>query len=347
VDTGVVLDAWSQGIAVNPQRTHIAIAYARLTKDAEPRMLGYRLAQVKVSPKGDKIETEIDISPRLVAYGENGKTILIYGASYDYTKGTSTSRAKVRLYRSSDLNQVWETELDGVLEGVIKSGDEKKLDPDQFTQWQPALALSPDRKKLYIVHADADQLTTVDLTTLRWDTTEIQPRLSWMERLLRLISSVAHAKVLNGTTKWAVLSPDGARLYVTGFTGQPKKDQHGNWQFDILPLGLQVIDTIDGREIARMKTGASEIDLSVDGNTLFLRGTTNNSPWTDVLDAASLETITRLDGQLLYPAQTLAGESLVVGSPAGQWALSMNVFDRAKYSPVSQLPGKGYWVSTP
>jgi hypothetical protein len=96
VDTGVVLDAWSQGIAVDQEHTHIAIAYARLTEGAEPKLLGYNLAQVDVSGKGDKIETELDIMPRLVAYVGDGKSILVYGVSYDYIKGTSTSRAKVR-----------------------------------------------------------------------------------------------------------------------------------------------------------------------------------------------------------------------------------------------------------
>jgi hypothetical protein len=110
---------------------------------------------------------------------------------------------------------------------------------------------------------------------------------------------------------------------------------------------LQVIDTADGSEVDRMKSEAYEIDLSDDGTTLYLRGATNDRPWTDLLDANSLKTITRVDGQLLFPAQTLSGKSLVVGSPAGQWARAMNVFDKVNYSPVSQLPGKGYWVSTP
>ena len=171
--------------------------------------------------------------------------------------------------------------------------------------------------------------------------------MSWLERLLRLTSSVAQAKGINGTTKQALLSPDGARLYVTGVSGQAKKDKYGNWQFDEQPFGLQVIDTTDGSEVARMKTDAREIDLTADGKNIFLRGWTNDRPWTDVLDAESLETAHRLDGQLLYPAQTLSGESWVVGSPDGKWALSLSVFDRKGYMPVSEIKGRGYWVSIP
>ncbi len=348
VDTGVVLDAWSQGVAVNPAQTQIAIAYARLSDDTEPKILGYNLLQVDTSGKNDKFETELDISPRLVAYSGDGKTILVYGVSYDYIKSTSTSRAKVRLYNATDLSLIWEPELKNVLEGLINNtGDEKKFEPDQMIQWEPALALSPDGGKLYIVHADADQLTTVDLVKHRWSTADIQPHLSWLDRLLRFTSTVAHAKALNGTIKYAALSPDGARLYVSGFTGQPKKDQQGNWQFDLLPFGLQVINTADGSEIARLRTGTTEIDLSTDGVTLFLRGFNNSKSWTDLLNAASLETIEHVDRQLLYSAQTLAGESLAVGGPDGQWTYQMHVFSDKKFSEISTIKGIGYRLSIP
>ena len=347
VDTGVVLDGWPQGLDVNPQRTQVAITYTRVGKDAQQKMLGYNLAQVDLSGKSDMIKTELDIMPRLVAYIGDGKTILVYGASYDFDKETTTSRAKIRLYNASDLKLIWETELSGVLEGYFNTGDSKQFNPDQMAQWQPALALSFDREKLYVVHADADQLTTVDLAAQRWSTAEIQPRLSWLERLLRLTSSVAHAKVLNGTFKWAALSTDSARLYVTGFTGQPKKDQQGGWQSEMLPFGFQVIDTADGSEIARMNNGASEISLSADGTTIFLRSNTSDKPWTDVLDAATLKTIKHVDRQLLYPVQTLSGENWIVGSPEGQWVHLMNVFEEKGFSPVSKIPGKGYFVSTP
>jgi hypothetical protein len=347
VDTSVVLDGWPQGFDVNPQHTQVVITYARLSEDAQQKMLGYNLAQVDVSGKGGMTKTELDIMPRLVAYVGDGKTILVYGATYDYDKETTSSRAKVRLYRASDLKMIWGTELKNVLEGIINTGETKQFDPIHMTQWQPALALSPDRDKLYIVHADADLLTTVYLAARHARTLEIQPHLSWLERLLRLTSSVAHAKVLNGTTKWAALSPDGTRLYVTGFTGQPQEGKQGSWQFDILPFGLQVIDTSDVSEIARMKSEASEISLSADGKILFLRGTTGNNSWTDMLDAASLDAIYHMDGQLLFPAQTLSGESLIVGSPDGQWGYSMNVFDKKEYSLASKIAGKGHWVSTP
>jgi hypothetical protein len=134
---------------------------------------------------------------------------------------------------------------------------------------------------------------------------------------------------------------------VTGFTGQPSKDAQGNWQFNTLPLGLQVINTADGSQIARIETEATEIDLSDDGTTLFLRGWADNNSWTDVLDATTLETVEHVKGQLLYPTRTLSGEIWAVGSPQGQGTGSMYVFDRKGYTQVSVLKGNGYWVSTP
>jgi cytochrome c2 len=346
-DSGVVLDAWSQGMAVNPKRAQVAITYAQLTDEAEPRLLGYELALVNVKAKGKPIAIELDISPRLVEYSGDGQSILVYGTSYDYINGTSTSNAKVRLYSSTDLSLIWETEISSVLDGVMKTGDAERNDPDQFTQWQPALALSPERDKLYIVHSDADQISTVDLAAHRTSTAQIRPRLSWFERLLRLTASPAHAKVLNGTIKQAVLSPDGNYLYVSGFTGLPEVDQQGNWRFNVVPFGLQVVDTANGNEIARINLDASEIDISVDGDTLYLRGWNENKSWTDVLDAGSLDTIGHLDRQLLFSAQTLAGESVLVGSTEGQLARRLQVLDQKIFSPLNILSSNGYWISTP
>jgi len=171
--------------------------------------------------------------------------------------------------------------------------------------------------------------------------------MSWLESLLKLTSHVAAAKVLNGTTKIVEISPDGARLYVSGFTGLPGKDQQRNWQFDILPIGLQVIDTATGTELARIENEANDVDISSNGEVIFLRGWTENRSWTDVLDAGSLDMLAHQEGQLLYAAQTLAGESLVVGGPEGQWARILNIFEQKKFIPLSKLSGNGYWISTP
>ena len=345
IDTGVVLPGWFQGMAVRPDRTRVVIAHAVLTKEAEPRMLGYRLVQADLSAKSALLESDLDISPRLVAYSKDGQFILLYGVQYDYAQGTSTSPAKIELYNSSDLSLAWKMDLGDVQEGVFKIGEGN--DPDQFTNWQPALALSPDHQKLYIVHADADRLTTVDFGIRKINTAEIRPGQSWIERFISMTASVAYAKGLNGTIKQAVLSQDGVYLYVTGFTGHPYKDQSGNWQFDVLPFGLQKINVASGMEVAHIESDANEISLSASGKAIFLKGWTNNLIWTDVLSTESLEKISHVEGQHLFPTWTISGGSVLLASSEVNWTQRFNILDTEKMSQIAVLEGQGYWMSVP
>jgi mono/diheme cytochrome c family protein len=346
-DREITLDGWSTGLAINPQRTHIAVAYAQLSQDSDQRLLGYRLVQVDTRTMSMPLEIELDVFPSLVGYSVDGRSILVYGSSYDYLVGTNTSDAKIRLYNALDLNLIWQTELEGVLQGTYKTGEVDNNDPNQYTMWEPALALAENGNKLFIVHADADQLTTVDLLNYSTSSVDIKPRMGWFERLLVFTAGEAHAKVLNGTTKLAAISPDGTQLYVTGFTGLPSKDERGDWQFEILPLGLQVVDTTNGIELGRINSKATDVDISIDGETLFLRTWNENESWTDILDARSLEVVAHLEDQLLYAAQTLDGKVLVVGGPEGQWARILNIYEQTKLSVLNMLSGNGYWVSTP
>lgn len=346
-DTGVVLPAWSTGMAVHPDRSRVAAVHALLTEKAEPKMLGYRLVQVDASGKGKPSQSiDLDFAPRLIAYSRGGQHILLYGIAYDFVKGTNLPLTRVALFNSSDLSLDWEAQLDDVLEGVIQTGEGSN--PDSYTQWQPALALAPDGEKLYVVHADADRLTTINLVQHSYTTVDIQPRLSWFERLLRRLAGVAHAKVLNGTTKHAVLSLDGAYLYVSGFTGLPSRDERGDWQFETQPFGIQMIDVGEAREVARLETPASDISLSAGGAYLFLRGWEQEQAWTDVIDSSTLAVVRRLDRQHLYPAATLSGDGLVLSdAPRGGWVYSLEVLDVKTFAESSQLDGTGFSIWAP
>jgi hypothetical protein len=344
MDTGITLPGWSQGMAVHPDRTRVAIAQAVLTEEVEPRMLGYRLLQANLSSQSAPLESDLDISPRLVAYSADGQFIILYGTQYDYLQGTSMPPAKIELFNSSDLSLAWKMELTDVLEGVFKIGEGN--DPDQYTQWQPALALSSDQRTLYIVHADSDRLTTVDLAGRKTSTVDIRPHQSWIERFISMTAGVAHAKVLNGTTKQSVLSPDGVYLYVTGFTGHPYKDKSGSWQFEVLPFGLQKIDITNGMEVAHIETNANEIGLSASGDTIFLMGWTENLPWTDVLSAGSLDKINHID-QILFTTWTIAGNGVLLASFEGNWARMIQILDAQSMAQVALFEGQGYWVSAP
>ena len=172
--------------------------------------------------------------------------------------------------------------------------------PGAYVWWTPAVVPSPDRQMLYIVHADEDKLTTVDFAHRSVTSVEIGPARSWLEQLMALGAGIAYAKTLDGTRKHAVLSSDGTRLYIVGETGKSTQDANQEWQFTQTPLNLQVVDVASGVQIAKVETQANEISLSPDGSQLYLRGWSDSGvPWTDVLDAARLEVVTRLTGRYL------------------------------------------------
>jgi hypothetical protein len=144
--------------------------------------------------------------------------------------------------------------------------------------------------------------------------------------------------------KQAILSPDGSLLYVTGTTGIVRKDRANNWQFDEVPLGLQVIDVAQGREVGQLKSDATEVSLSSDGSLLFLRGW-GDHPWTDVLATKNLHILQHIDWQLLFPANTLSGGELLLGSDQGTTALQMKVLDPGQFTQIALLKGDGYWIT--
>jgi DNA-binding beta-propeller fold protein YncE len=201
---------------------------------------------------------------------------------------------------------------------------------------------------LYIVHADSDQLTTVDLIDRTIRTVEIRPHLSWLEGLISFTAKTAQAKVLNGTTKQAVLSPDGKTLYVTGFTGLPSVDANGNWLWETIPLGLQKIDVASGEEMDRVNNETQEISLSGDGATLYLHGwIADGVNWTEIVNAGDLELIQRIERQFLQPAQTQDGKRLVLSSTDGSWAHRFKVIDAVLLKDIAAIEGKGYQISLP
>ena len=48
-----------------------------------------------------------------------------------------------------------------------------------FVRWGPAVVLAKDRRLLYIVHADDERITTVDLDTRTVRDTEVRLARSW------------------------------------------------------------------------------------------------------------------------------------------------------------------------
>ncbi|MGH2607161.1 MAG: YncE family protein, partial [Anaerolineales bacterium] len=223
----------------------------------------------------------------------------------------------VSVFDGRDLTRLGSLALEGVVDGVTPVEDDSL--PEPFLWWSPAVVFSPDGRTLYVIHADEDRLTRVDLAEQTMTTMEIAPRRSWFERLLTLGVETAHAKGAGGGFLRGVISPDGTRLYSVGSLTEPTLDDQGNLSFNTTNLGLRVIDASSGAELARLDTRADEISVGMDGEQIFIHGWGQGTSggWTEVLDAASLEPVDRFNHTRLFSAQDSAGRWLyisVIGS---------------------------------
>jgi hypothetical protein len=143
-----------------------------------------------------------------------------------------------------------------------------------YRMYRPGLAWDLMRSLLYVVHADSDRITVVDLAKgdVRQQA-DIRPPQSLLERLLGWLATSAQAKAVPGTEKWAALDPDGNRLYVVGLHSEmERKDGSQEWAWRQVPLGLQVIATDDLTELQRLDLAVNDLALSPDGRWLLLTG---------------------------------------------------------------------------
>jgi DNA-binding beta-propeller fold protein YncE len=224
----------------------------------------------------------------------------------------------VSLLNAADLKPRWTTELEEVRDGIFAKGEnaaEANIhEPGQAFYINPGLAFAPDRDVLYVVHADAEQLTTVDFESQSVETVEIQARFTWFERLLSLTASVAHAKIGDGVMRQAAVSPDGQFLYVVGVNNMTVKDKWGNWQIEQTPLGLEIVKTSDGSRVSRFESKGTELSLSPDGRFLYLRNWGRNTPSTEIFDTSSQQVILHKDKISAMPVLLMNGEFLLAST---------------------------------
>ena len=135
--------------------------------------------------------------------------------------------------------------LDGVKCGQIQVESQDEQAPC-CRIYTPGLAWDLARELLYVVHADEDKVTVVDLA--KGDVTrcsEIKPRVSSIGRVVRWLVPAVEAKSVPGTRRRVALSPDGTRLYAVGVRQEITEKRDGEWSSEAVSLGLQVIATED------------------------------------------------------------------------------------------------------
>ena len=103
---------------------------------------------------------------------------------------------------------------------------------------EPAVVLSPDGRRLAVVHADTDEITLIDARSLSVEKSfSLRPGKNLWE-LLGFTPAIAHAKgEMQGTIRQAVFSSDGQRLYVFTQEIVPEAadppEERGLWLVDL------------------------------------------------------------------------------------------------------------------
>ena len=342
------LDGWVSTMAFSPDGKRLAIAHG------ESR---YKLTMIQVAEGVISAERKLDSFLARLKFTENGEALMLYSSTVHPTDQWKAGPPQVQLLDAADLNPRWSDALTDVRDGIYPKDDSVTPanihEPGQAFYISPGLTFAPERDILYIVHADSEHLTTVNFESQRAETVEIQQRLSWFEQFLSLTAGVAQAKIGDGISRQAVISPDGRFLYVVGVNSVTFNDQQGNWQMERTPLGLEIIQTSDGSLVEQVETDTTEISISPEGCLLYLQkwgSPTENIPWTETFDIASQKIVARLDKVFASPVLLINGEFLLASTySTAETTHHMSILQPDGLTVLSEWTDNDYvsWLTNP
>ncbi len=209
------------------------------------------------------------------------------------------------------------------LEGCTGSPDQR-----HFIRWKPGLALSPDSTHLYIIHADKEVLSSIDLAKGDRREHPIETAASWLERLLSRTAAVAHAQGLaQGAIRSAAVSADGTRLYVLTdrYSQDPSTSRAGqHLQVIELPQGPAAVQPgMCWRAPTSIQTAPCTHFYSPQAaNQLLLLGYAGIEPLLQVVSAADFEPSASLIGSGSFPRSGRASWAGALLPEVVSWRLS-------------------------
>lgn len=178
--------------------------------------------------------------------------------AFDLTTGTEAGRLAVPGVLGGNW---WTRSVDGALVGDVLT---------------PAIALSPDGRRLAVVDAETDRLTMIDAGTMTVEGTRSLARAEgvWHRFLtwLGIAPQTAEAKVSAGRWLDAVFAPDGNHLYLWGTessVGDSIEDA------EVHGFGLMLVDVESGEIRGEALEGmmVQSVVSTPDNRTLYLTGT--------------------------------------------------------------------------
>ena len=158
----------------------------------------------------------------------------------DLTEPRRPEPMRIVAYDVESGRRAGEVELADVLVGG-KGPERDGQVVEEFLE--PAVALSPDGRRLAVVHADTDEITLIDAGSLSVEKSfSMRPGVNLWE-LLGFVPAIAHAKgEMQGTIRQAVFSADGQRLYIFSQEIVPEAagppEERGLWLVDLEQEGI-------------------------------------------------------------------------------------------------------------
>ena len=293
--TGVV-----QRVVFSPDAERVALSY--LERDSLGRQETTTLMVFDTDTGAAVSRQALGFRPSMLEYSRDGAEMVVYGAAEGPILGISKPGSPRLVLLDANTQEVkWERELANVVSGHwcienCRESYENKV----FTAWGPAVVLSKDRRLLYIVHADDERITTVDLDARSVLEIEIRLARSRAERFLDLAAGVIEAGPADaGVVRTAALSFDETRLFVLTMESEG-------------PRWLTVVDIATGQRTARRETEATAVRVPLDGKFLLLDGGVGSEHRTEVLGADSLEPVANLAEWWVTTGRDLAGRPIVL-----------------------------------
>jgi hypothetical protein len=251
---------------------------AQLPTDSRLRV--YDMAQHKVTELAADIRSLVDI----------------YRRSYVGNFAFQVMSTSETLHPSPDIVQVMPVtklvrlDLSSPSIKVLRLPVERAINGEDVLAW--TLTTSRDRKTMFVVNAAVGAAYEVDVDSLELrrsiQLNDVKSETGALELVVRYLHPIAQAKMGFGTG--AVLSPDGANLYVLGV--------QGIWSIDVAAFKAKML-TRDG--------GYETLAISPDGARLYVLG--RESGVISAIDARS--------GKLLGSMSRIAFPSEIVAVDAG------------------------------
>jgi WD40 repeat protein len=342
------LRGWVNTMVFSPDGRQLAIAHG------ESR---YKLTIVNIEEGMITAQSPTDSFVSRLKFAESGEALMLYSPTINTGNGLTANPPQVLLLNAADLTPRWSAGLEEVHDGIFPRDENVTLanihEPGQAFYISPGLVFAPERDVLYVVHADSEKFTTVDFGNQNVKTIDIRAKLSWFEGFLSMTAGVAHAKIGDGITRQAVISPDGRFLYVVGVNSSTSQDQQGNWKMEQSPLGLEILQTSDGSRVERIETDTTELSISPDGRFLYLRNWGNNQdyiPWTEIFDTSSQQLVARTEKVSAMPALLMNGGYLLVSKySTSETSHHMSVLEPDGSSVLAEwtAPEFLWWLTTP